>query len=65
MALLQELMVKDKAARWIFSALGDPAIQWLGAGQVCRTGLVHKRRRGAAAVYGWVTNRVCRVYANS
>ncbi len=64
-ALLQELMVKETKD----SALGfsrrvgrsyHPVARELD--RFVRTGLVHKERRGAAAVYGWhSTNRVCRV----
>ena len=64
-ALLQELMVKETKD----SALGfsrrvgrsyHPVTRELE--RFVRTGLVHKQRRGAAAVYGWrSTNRVCRV----
>lgn len=63
--LLQELMVNETKD----SALGfsrrvgrsyHPVARELD--RFVRTGLVHKQRHGAAAVYGWSsTNRVCRV----
>jgi len=62
---LQELMVNETRD----SALGfsrrvgrsyHPVARELD--KFVRTGLVHKQRRGAAAVYGWhSTNRLCRV----